>query len=1031
MSSLKKALSKLKPGGSSSNNSPSPSNLPSDSESGVISPPNGSTTIIETKNGSHPSPRASATFPSNNPRASGTFDRDPRSSTTHDRNSSPRASGIFHRASLRQKNGTSGTSVAHSPVRAIKEKLGLKDESSDDSEIPMNREGERMSKNQQRKAEKQAEKEQHKREVEQREEAAAQRRLDMEKRAKEEETPEMRALYGELPINNYAGEWKHEERYDLRQLSAKDIGKAIKFRCRIHNVRKMSAKLVFFELRQQTATIQGVLQEHGPVSAYFVYWAEHIDVESVVLVEGVVQEVKAKQGHVISTSIHDCEIAIHALHVEARVSEPVPVTVHEMSITKAEAEKEGDHRQRVGERVRQANRILDLRTAASQGIFRVQAGICNLFRGYLDSQGFIEIHTPKLQGGATESGASVFKVDYFGRPAFLAQSPQLAKQQCISADFRRVYEVGAVFRAENSNTHRHMTEYTGLDLEMAIDEHYHEVLTTLDRTFKHIFAGVYERYRDEIEHVKRQFPHEDLVWIEETPRLPFAEGIRLLNDSGWKDEHGNSLPEDEDLDTRSEIELGRLVKEKYKTDYYILDKFPVTARPFYAMPDPNNPKVTNSFDIFLRGQEILSGGQRIHDAPTLLANLKKNNVDPASMTEYMEGFEWGAPPHGGGGIGLERMLMLLLKLGDIRAGTLFPRDPKSLPAKPVIKQLRHPEASTMHPPWEGKDRVTASIDYQPIEKLIANYGDATNTSWLEPRTQIWRDEFTGAAVGYVPQDGFAITIGDPLCHTGQYAKTMAGYLRFIKKETNLKPLWLLVGTDAEEVLAEKFNWRTFSVVAEQRLDPSNNAANKDPDVQRKIRHAEKEGVKIIDIPSGQDIPQELRSKIDARVEDWLKGRKGKQVHLTNIRPWQDIEHRLYSYAVDKEGTICALTILAQLSPDHGWQVKYSLDFPGAPSGSIESIVIHALKRVAADGCTNVTFGGGASAKFTTGHNLKGTKVKMLSKAYHAIASELKLTQKTEFREKLGAQDDPSYLCYPPHGMGPMGVKAILSFFEDD
>lgn len=916
-------------------------------------------------------------------------------------------------------------------MRAIKEKLGLKDESSDDSEIPMNREGERMSKNQQRKAEKQAEKEQHKREVEQREEAAAQRRLDMEKRAKEEETPEMRALYGELPINNYAGEWKYEERYDLRQLSAKDIGKAIKFRCRIHNVRKMSAKLVFFELRQQTATIQGVLQEHGPVSAYFVYWAEHIDVESVVLVEGVVQEVKAKQGHVISTSIHDCEIAIHALHVEARVSEPVPVTVHEMSITKAEAEKEGDHRQRVGERVRQANRILDLRTAASQGIFRVQAGICNLFRGYLDSQGFIEIHTPKLQGGATESGASVFKVDYFGRPAFLAQSPQLAKQQCISADFRRVYEVGAVFRAENSNTHRHMTEYTGLDLEMAIDEHYHEVLTTLDRTFKHIFAGVYERYRDEIEHVKRQFPHEDLVWIEETPRLPFAEGIRLLNDSGWKDEHGNSLPEDEDLDTRSEIELGRLVKEKYKTDYYILDKFPVTARPFYAMPDPNNPKVTNSFDIFLRGQEILSGGQRIHDAPTLLANLKKNNVDPASMTEYMEGFEWGAPPHGGGGIGLERMLMLLLKLGDIRAGTLFPRDPKSLPAKPVIKQLRHPEASTMHPPWEGKDRVTASIDYQPIEKLIANYGDATNTSWLEPRTQIWRDEFTGAAVGYVPQDGFAITIGDPLCHTGQYAKTMAGYLRFIKKETNLKPLWLLVGTDAEEVLAEKFNWRTFSVVAEQRLDPSNNAANKDPDVQRKIRHAEKEGVKIIDIPSGQDIPQELRSKIDARVEDWLKGRKGKQVHLTNIRPWQDIEHRLYSYAVDKEGTICALTILAQLSPDHGWQVKYSLDFPGAPSGSIESIVIHALKRVAADGCTNVTFGGGASAKFTTGHNLKGTKVKMLSKAYHAIASELKLTQKTEFREKLGAQDDPSYLCYPPHGMGPMGVKAILSFFEDD
>jgi len=190
-------------------------------------------------------------------------------------------------------------------------------------------------------------------------------------------------------------------------------------------------------------------------------------------------------------------------------------------------------------------------------------------------------------------------------------------------------------------------------------------------------------------------------------------------------------------------------------------------------------------------------------------------------------------------------------------------------------------------------------------------------------------------------------------------------------------------------------------------------------------------MKIIDFPLGAEVPQDVRDKVDARVEDWLKGRKGKQVHLTNIHPWQDIEHRQYHYSMDKEGTICALVCLAQLSPDHGWQVKYSLDFPGAPSGTIEQLVMHALKKVAGEGCTNVTFGGGASQKFTVGHNMKGAKVKMLSKDYHAIVSELKLTQKTEFREKLGAQDDPSYVCYPPHGLGPMGVKAILSFFEDD
>jgi len=337
----------------------------------------------------------------------------------------------------------------------------------------------------------------------------------------------------------------------------------------------------------------------------------------------------------------------------------------------------------------------------------------------------------------------------------------------------------------------------------------------------------------------------------------------------------------------------------------------------------------------------------------------------------------------------------------------------------------------MHPPWEGKDRVTAKTDYQPIEKLIANYGDATNTSWLEPRTKIWRDEFTGAAVGYVPQGDFAITVGDPLCHTGQYLKTATGYLKWIKKETHLKPLWLLVGPEMEEVLATKFNWRTFAVAGEQRLNPADNPAAHDHDIQRKIRHAEKEGIKINDIKLGDPVPQDLQEKVDARVKDWLANRKGKQVHLTDIHPWQDMEHRQYHFAVDKEGTIQALCVMAQLSPDHGWQVKYSMDFPNAPSGTIEYIVTHALKVVAQGGATNVTFGGGASSKFTPGHNIKGTRVKVLAKAYHAIATELKLTNKSEFRQKLGAQEDPVYICYPPHGLGPMGVKAILQFFEDD
>ncbi|KAF2768907.1 aspartyl-tRNA synthetase [Teratosphaeria nubilosa] len=897
--------------------------------------------------------------------------------------------------------------------------------------LPLNRDGEPLSRNQARKHEIQAEKEKHKKEAEERMTADKARREQMMKRAELEETPEQRAKYGVLLINNYAGVPKNDDRIDIRTLSMEHVGKVVCFRARLHNIRKLSAHLMFIELRQQTATIQGILHEHGGVSQHFLYWAEHLHVETVVVVKGVIQEPKAKQGEVIGVSIHNIEVHIHEMHVEAQPSEPLPFTVHEAEVSKAEADNEADTRHRVSDRARQTNRIIDLRTTSSQAIFRVQSGICQVFRSHLDSLGFIEIHTPKLQGAASESGASVFKVDYFGRPAFLAQSPQLGKQMAIASDFRRVFEIGPVFRAENSNTHRHLTEFTGLDLEMAIDEHYHEVLRVLDSTFKAIFKTIYTKYRAEVEVVKRQFPSEDLLWLEETPIIPFAEAIRMLNESGHRDEHGNPLPENEDLGTRDEIALGAVIREKLKTDYYVLDKFPASARPFYAMPDPNNPEMTNSFDIFVRGQEILSGGQRIHDAKTLEGKMMKLKMDPDSMEEYMSGFEWGAPPHGGGGIGMERILMLTLKLGDIRHATMFARDPRSLPYKPPVKKLRHPEASTLHPPWSGKDRAAADIEFQPLEKLIANYGDASNTSWLEPKFEHWRDPHTGAAVGYVPHQGFAITIGDPLCHESQYAKTIGTYLRWVKKERRLKPLWLLIGHAGQEVLGTKYDWRTFSVAAEQRLDPGNNPAARDKEIERKCRHAEKEGVKIHDLLIGEFVPQDFKDKIDQRIKDWLAGRKGKQVHLTDVHPWQDMEHRQYHYSTTRDGQIAGLVIMAQLSPDHGWQVKFSLDFPGAPSGAIEYLVMHALKMAAQSGATSVTFGGGATNSFKVGHNMRGTRVKVLSKAYHAIAAELKLTNKSEFREKLGAIEDPIYVCYPPHGLGPSGARAILSFFEDD
>lgn len=901
------------------------------------------------------------------------------------------------------------------------------------TDVPKNRGGDDMSKSQLRNQHKQEEVEE---KADHRQRVAhdhQRQREEKDEKARLEEPLEMQQRYGTAPINNYAGEWKHEPRTQLLALKMEDIGKNVYFRARLHNVRKMSAKMVFFLLRQQTTTIQGVLVASDAVSEHMVRWAEHLPVETVLDIRGVIQQPKAKEGEVTGAFIHKMEVGIKELHVVAKLSEHLPFSVMEAEVTETEAGEEGSNRVHITDRTRLANRIIDLRSTASQAIFRVQAGVCGLFRSYLDSQGFMEIHSPKMQGGATESGASVFKVDYFGRPGFLAQSPQLAKQMSIAADFGKVYEIGAVFRAENSNTHRHLTEYTGLDIEMMIDEHYWEARNLIDRTLKSIFKGVYEKFRNEIEVIKRHFPHEDLVWLDETPIIPFREAVKMLNDSGWTDDDGNPIPEDEDFGTRDEIQFGRLMKDKYKTDYYIVDKFPSSARPFYTMLDPNDPTYTNSFDIFVRGQEITTGGQRIHDATLLSERMEKAKVDAKTMEEYMQGFEWAAPPHAGAGIGLERLLMLFLQLGDIRHASLYPRDPKSLPARKKVKQLRHPEASTLHPPWEGKDLTTAHRDLQPLESLIANYGDASNSSWLEPRMVIWRDGETGAAVGYVPHQGFAITIGDPLCHHSQYMKTIATYLDYLKRETDLKPLWLLCGIETADCLSDsKFDWRTFSCAAEQRLDLTRPLqAAGDPTVQRKIRHATKEGVKVHDILLDANPTPEFREKVDGRIKDWLGARKSHQhVHLTDVHPWQDMNHRQYHYATDKDGTICTLIVLAVLSPDHGWQVKFSLDFPNAPSGAIESSIIHALSQIKTGGASSCTFGGGASSNFTPGANLKGTKVKMLSRAYHTISTELKLTQKSEFREKLGAEEDPIYVCYPPKGLGPKGVHAILSFFED-
>ncbi|GAP86320.1 putative aspartyl-tRNA synthetase [Rosellinia necatrix] len=809
---------------------------------------------------------------------------------------------------------------------------------------------------------------------------------------------------------------------DISNLSESRVGSTISFTARIHHTRNISAKLAFVVLRQSTSTIQAVLQEcEGAVSEQFVRWAEHLYAECIVHVQG---EVRAPPETVKACSVHNLEILVSKMYVLVPVENPLYIDVFGMDQTEEDPETH-ETQLAVSGRVRTTNRIVFLRTPVMQSVFRIRSGICNIFRTTLDEQGFLEIQTPKLQPAATESGASVFPVKYFGRTAYLAQSPQLAKQMAISADFGRVYEIGPVFRAEDSNTHRHLTEYTGLDLEMAILNDYHEAMDIIDAMLKAIFKGIYARYRKEIEIVKEKFPHEDLVWLQETPRLTFEEGVRLLNDSGWVDEDGKPAPENEDLATRAEIRLGQLVKEKYKTDYFILDKFPASARPFYTHLDNNNENVTNSFDIFLRGQEITTGGQRINNPRLLKERMTKAGVDPETMEEYMQAFEWGAPPHAGCGIGLERVLFLMLNLGDVRNASMFPRDPKSLPARTALaEKLPFPEADTIKYAFEGEH---THVHLPDLEELIVNYGDATNTSWLDDRYKVWRDTETGAAVGYAEENGYALIMGNPLCDPRQYPGVIASFLRFLKNSEDLRPIWLLVSSQVEDILGSKLGWRTLTSVAEERVDTQNAAQ-----VTKKERQAKNADVKIQSTALGEPVPDEVRAKCDKRIRDWKENRKGKkQVHITDIQPWISMRHRRYFWAEDKQGEIVGLVILHRLSPQNGYQIKFALDFPGSPSGSIEMLIAQSLRLLQSSGIQNVTFGAGAMDELEVGHNLNGIKAKILSHTYKAVAQQLKLGGKSEFREKFGVKNDPVYICYPFMGLGVSGARTLIKFFEDE
>ena len=557
-----------------------------------------------------------------------------------------------------------------------------------------------------------------------------------------DESDPLKDKYGILPFIQSATDPEHRFQVKFNKISeinASLDGQNVKLRVRLQRSR-IKGKSGFLVLREGVYTIQACLfVEEGKISKQMVDFAKSLRLESYIDITAKVQKV---QKPVESCTQKDVELAIETLFLVVSAPKVLPFQMEdalrkvnpeleeddyqqkkkeenkeekkeekeekkeECKEEKKDGEnKEGENKEESKEdkkkkkkekkekkkekkeeekkdkekleivvkmNTRLDNRVFDLRVPTTQAIFKLQSGVAHLFREYLDSKNFIEIHSPKLIGGASEGGSNVFKFKYFNQDACLAQSPQLYKQMCIISDFKRVYEIGPVFRAENSFTSRHLCEFTGLDIEMEIKEHFFEVLDILGELFYFIFKGLNERYAKELEIVNNQYPFEPLILTPEVLKLSWPEGIKLLTENGFKQDIN------EDLDTENEKALGKLVKEKYKTDFYILYGYPKSARPFYTMPDPKDDNFTNSFDAFIRGEEVLSGAQRIHDYDLLLQKVKEKEINPETLSDYLNAFKLGAPAHGGAGIGLERVVKLFIGLGNIKKCVLFPRDPKRL-----------------------------------------------------------------------------------------------------------------------------------------------------------------------------------------------------------------------------------------------------------------------------------------------------------------------------------------------------------------
>ena len=420
-------------------------------------------------------------------------------------------------------------------------------------------------------------------------------------------------------------------------LEQAEAGAKVKVNGAVHTIRDMGT-VAFVILRKREGLLQCVYEEG---SADFEL--KDIKEAATVEVEGVVEEnEKAPNG---------IEIRMESVKI---LSEPedemMPLAISKWKLnTSLEAKLN--------------YRSISLRNIRERAKFRIQEGLTRAFRDFLYSQEFTEIHTPKIGAKGAEGGANIFKLEYFHRPAVLAQSPQFYKQMMVGV-FDRVFETAPVFRAEKHNTKRHLNEYTSLDFEMGYIDGFEDIMAMETGFLQYTMELLKKEYARELQILNIEVPKTDNI-----PAVRFDEIKRLVSEK-----YDRKIKNPFDLEPEEETLISRYAKEEWDADFVFVTHYPSKKRPFYAMDDPEDPTYTLSFDLLFRGMEITTGGQRIHDYHELLAKMEKRGMTDEGMEQYLSAFKHGMPPHGGLGIGMERLTMKMMNEDNVRETTLFPRD---------------------------------------------------------------------------------------------------------------------------------------------------------------------------------------------------------------------------------------------------------------------------------------------------------------------------------------------------------------------